>query len=160
MSRWQMSRWPYHTDLTLAALPDVPYWARRHIADVLPKWGAGSLVKSAQLVATELLTNALKHSGTQMELPEAVATAGRALPAQPVLPRKGDGVTVGLRLSYGVGRLLIEVRDRSEAPPAATLPDFVSEGGRGLFVVSAFCEQWGWCLVAGGGKVVWGELWE
>ncbi|MFI0406009.1 ATP-binding protein [Actinomadura sp. 3N508] len=153
-----MTDWPYHTDLPLAAMADAPYWARRHIEDILPKWGAGSLVMNAQLVATELVTNGVKHSGGSMELPNVVTTGGRAVPAKSVFPKKGEGVSVRLSLSYGEGRLLIEVWDKSETPPAEQLPDFVSESGRGLFVVSAFCEKWGWYLAEGGGKVVWAEV--
>ncbi|WP_157431745.1 ATP-binding protein [Actinomadura hibisca] len=153
-----MSDWTYHSNLPLAAIADAPYWARRHIEDIFPKWGAASLVMNAQLVATELVTNGVRHSGGSMELPEVAITGGRAMPTKSVLPKKGEGAIIRLSLSYEEGRLLIEVWDKSDTPPAAQLPDFVSERGRGLFVVSAFCEKWGWHPSQGGGKVVWAEL--
>jgi len=126
----------------------------------LPKWGADSLITNANLVATEIVTNAVRYSGGTMGLSSAVTIDGRALPAKSVLPKKGEGTTIRLSLSYGRGRLLIEVWDKSETPPTEKIPDFVSESGRGLFVVSAFCDKRGWYFSDGGGKVVWAELHE
>ena len=39
------------------------------------------------------------------------------------------------------------------------VPDFDTEGGRGLFLVDALSERWNWYDArAWGGKVVWAEV--
>jgi hypothetical protein len=37
-------------------------------------------------------------------------------------------------------------------------PDLDSETGRGLFLVSAMAERWGWCPLGSGRKMVWCQL--
>lgn len=118
---------------------------------------------NAQLVVTEFVTNAVKHTG----ILDVTAQQEYTSRPQSVSYRQLAGVaTVRLRLSFGGGRLLIEVQDESDEPPVERVPDFVSEDGRGLFLVSAYCEQWGWYptfeLATEGsarkqrrGKVVW-----
>jgi anti-sigma regulatory factor (Ser/Thr protein kinase) len=44
-------------------MPTASYWARRHVMDLLGRWslaGVGSLTDDAQLVVSELVTNAVK----------------------------------------------------------------------------------------------------
>lgn len=150
-----MSSWPHQSSLPLAAMPNAPYWARQHTKDMLVKWGAGVLLTNAQLVVTELVTNAVRVSGTlEVTAQQHYAEEPRSVSYDEL----GDVGTVQLRLSYGLRRLLVEVWDKSEEPPARQLPDFESEGGRGLFLVSAFCERWGWYPSEQGGKVVWAEV--
>lgn len=50
--------------ITLAALPNAAYWARRHVETVLGDWGANTEVASAKLIVTEFMANALKAGGT------------------------------------------------------------------------------------------------
>lgn len=150
-----MNGWPQQSTMTLAALPNAPYWARRHTEDVLMKWGVAGVAMHAELVVTELVTNAARHTGTL----DAMEAKKYAVRPQGVAYRQlVDVGTIQLRLSYGPGRLLVEVWDKSAETPVERLPDFVSENGRGLFVVGAFCERWGWYPTEGGGKVVWGEM--
>jgi anti-sigma regulatory factor (Ser/Thr protein kinase) len=150
-----MNDWPHHSTLELAALPDAPYWARRHTEDVLAKWDAEDLLTNAKLVMNELVTNAVRHTSTLDD------EAMRLYAERPLSLSYSDlaGVgTVRLSLSHGSGRLLVEVWDKSPEAPSEQLPDFGSESGRGLFIVSAYCEGWGWYPAKGGGKVVWAEL--
>ncbi|MFI0451794.1 ATP-binding protein [Actinomadura sp. 6N118] len=150
-----MDTWPHQSTLPLAALPNASYWARRHTEDVLAKWSLEPLVTNAKLVITEFVTNAVKQTGTL----DVTAQQEYASHPQSVSYQQLAYVaTVRLRLSFGGGKLLIEVWDESEEPPVERLPDFVSEDGRGLYLVSAFCEQWGWYPAESGGKVVWAEL--
>ena len=55
------------------------------------------------------------------------------------------------------GWVLIEVWDSSPHPPAPKTADPDEETGRGLMLVEALCEQWGWDepSSASRGKVVW-----
>ncbi|QXJ20183.1 ATP-binding protein [Actinomadura graeca] len=165
-----MNTWPEQSTLTLAAVPDAAYWARRHLQDVLLKWHLEALLADAALVTTELVTNALKISGG-LDLAARVggveSSAGGSVEDDPALDGRCQPVlltrveklqVVRLRLSAAPGRLLIEVWDRNEEPPEEQVPDFVSESGRGLFVVGAFSEAWGWYPTPAAGKVVWAEL--
>jgi anti-sigma regulatory factor (Ser/Thr protein kinase) len=136
------SPWPRCSVLELGALPTAVPCARLHARQVLWEWRLGGLREVAELVVSELVTNAVQ------------ATAGRQLPAP-----------VRLRLSSDGSRALVEVWDADSRPPqpraveADGVPDLVAERGRGLLLVAALSTRWGWyperrC----GGKVVWAEL--
>jgi len=104
------------------------------------KWGLADLAATAELLVSELVTNAVK------------AMAGR-----------DDQPRVYLRLSGDNARVLIEVWDADPRPPedprADGLPDLDAEGGRGLFLVAALSARWNWQLTQQpAGKVVWCEL--
>jgi anti-sigma regulatory factor (Ser/Thr protein kinase) len=92
-----------------------------------------SFADNASLVVSELVTNAIKaswlvHSGT---------------------------VTVWF---WADGReLLIEVWDGSSEPPTP-VAEPTDEGGRGLGIVAALCESWGYYPDSRRGKVVWALL--
>jgi signal transduction histidine kinase len=67
--------------------------------------------------------------------------------------------TIQVRLAViGGTSLVIEVRDRNPEPPVLNDADGDSEGGRGLMIVDALCERWGYYHPAHGGKAVWAEL--
>jgi anti-sigma regulatory factor (Ser/Thr protein kinase) len=128
--------------LELGALPTAVPCARLHARQVLWEWRLGELREVAELVVSELVTNAVQ------------ATAGRQLLAP-----------VRLRLSSVGSRALVEVWDADSRPPRprATevdgVPNLVAESGRGLLLVATLSTRWGWyperqC----GGKVVWSEL--
>jgi len=118
-------------------------------------WGLGFLMMHVQVVVTELVTNAVRFTGRL----DATAQEEYAIRPQGVSYQEVSAVgTVHLHLNYGPGRLLVEVWDESKEAPLPQIPDFVSERGRGLYLVSAFCEQWGWYPSEGGGKVVWAEM--
>jgi hypothetical protein len=55
---WIVS-WPRSSFLELGAYETAPGSARGHIRNVLPEWALGPHVESAELVATELLTNSI-----------------------------------------------------------------------------------------------------
>lgn len=166
--------WVLRSYVTLAATASAPFWARRHTADVLSGWSLGGLHDTAELVVTELVTNAVKASGVELdershegtEVPFLAAPVPRA-PDGRLQSGPGHGATGGLeqfeprRRSYAELRetpmvrlrlsadrarrgLLIEVWDRNPEPPVMQEPNSVSEGGRGLLLVGALCERWGW----------------
>jgi anti-sigma regulatory factor (Ser/Thr protein kinase) len=136
--------WPLSTSLPLGALPGATPCARLHARAVLAEWGLDDLVEAAELIVSELVTNAVRAS---------TGPDGR--------PRyDGAGMpVVVLRMASDRIRLLIEVWDSIPGAPAAGHPGPEDEGGRGLMLVQAMCARWNWQTVAGWpGKVVWAEL--
>lgn len=134
--------WPLCNVLQLAALPSAVPCARLHARHLLREWGLDRLAATAELLTSELVTNAVQ------------AMAGQE-----------EQSAVGLRLSADHVRVLIEVWDADPRPLAprypgkdeAPAPD--AEGGRGLFLVSALSARWNWYLTQQPeGKVVWCEL--
>lgn len=133
--------WPLRTHLEFGVLPGAVPCARLHTKLVLWEWGLGSLSEVAELLTSELMTNAVQ------------ATVARRIP-----------VPVRLRLSSDTIHLLIEVWDADPRPPTPKALDAdgippLDEGGRGLFLVATLSKQWGWYPVREqGGKVVWAEV--
>ncbi|MHA5054687.1 ATP-binding protein [Streptomyces sp. SD15] len=97
--------------------------ARAQIRKVLADWGIpGDLSLDVALVATELVTNAVRHCQVAFALVE---------------------VSLSLRDDH----LLLEVSDPDkERVPARRSADQQDEDGRGLAVVAALAEQWGYDL--------------
>jgi serine phosphatase RsbU (regulator of sigma subunit)/anti-sigma regulatory factor (Ser/Thr protein kinase) len=102
--------------------------ARTLIRRPMKRWGLTELIPSAELLASELVTNAVRYAQGQ----------------------------IGLRLVLE-GGLVIEVLDDSAALPRLRHPDDDDERGRGLQVVSQVASRWG-ARRAISGKVVWCEL--
>ncbi len=85
------------------------------------------------LIAVELVTNAVRHSGS-------------------------DG-PVGLDLTAVPGAVRLEVRDRGPGfDPDPGTPTLQQVGGRGFFLVEQLADRWGHARDAGG-FLVWAELW-
>jgi len=128
--------WPLHSHLELAALPGAVPCARHHARRVLAGWGLGALGEPAELVVSELVTNAI-----------------RACPAA------GARRQVRLRLASDRARVLIEVQDGSPQPPVPADATAEDESGHGLCLVEALSAAWDWYPdQASGGKVVWALL--
>lgn len=101
---------------SIAAADQVwPQRVRRIIRARLRYWGRPDLTDSAELLATELVTNALKHGC-------------------------GD---VGVRMYSTADRLWIEVRDGSHVSPVPRNVTSDDEDGRGLLLVNALADHWG-----------------
>jgi histidine kinase-like protein len=91
---------------------------------VLAEWDLKPLAETAELLVSELVTNAVR------------ASAG--------LPARHLGLpTVQLWLSADHERVLIEVWDADERMPVCEQPDPSAEHGRGLFLVETLSENWG-----------------
>ena len=54
--------WPLSTCLPLGALPGATPCARLHARAVLAEWGLGELAEAAELIVSELVTNAVRAS--------------------------------------------------------------------------------------------------
>ena len=112
--------------------PDGLRTARRDLRHRLREWALDHLTDRATLLATELITNALRHTSGRVQL-----TA---------LPLHRDGRT-----------LRLEVTDTSSTPPRRMPSDENATGGRGLLLVEELADTWG-VTPRGTGKSVWVEI--
>jgi len=136
--------WPLSTYLALGALPGATPCARLHARAVVAEWGLDDLAEAAELIVSELITNAVRAS---------TGPGGRPLWDGAVMP------VVVLRMGSDGIRLVIEVWDAIPGAPAAAHPGPDDESGRGLMLVAAECDRWSWQTVPGWpGKVVWAQL--
>ena len=120
-------------EVTLSVHPTSARAARRFVRSVL----GGSpdpVVDTAELVVSELVTNAVRHA-----VPDG--TAG----------------TVGLRIGVDERLLRVEVSDDDPVMPEVRHPSVGVPSGRGMLIVERLAERWG-CFRTGVGKVVWLEL--
>lgn len=106
--------------------------ARRFVDRVLQGWQLGDLVDDAQQVGSELVTNAMLHTDSEVEL---------------LVRSLEDGVRIEVRDASP--RMPLPHGDGDRGAEAMT--------GRGLQLVEAIAARWG-AERSGGGKVVWAEL--
>ncbi|HZR52626.1 MAG TPA: ATP-binding protein [Streptosporangiaceae bacterium] len=102
----------------------------------LQRWGAPELRDDVAVVVSELLTNALRHALTDASLPM------RAAPVRLGLLQPGQSV-------------ICAVADPSQRVPQPRDPGILTESGRGLHVIDALAEAWGFTPPSHAGKVVW-----
>ena len=135
--------WPHQSFLELGALPTAAPCARLHAMLVLWEWDLGGLVRTAALVVSELVSNAVQASAGLT----GSRFAGQWAPGTP---------PVRLWLSADDQRLVIQVWDGSDRPPVPqpVVPEAAS--GRGLLLVGSLSSEWG-CYTPErcSGKVVW-----
>ncbi|MFE2874337.1 SpoIIE family protein phosphatase [Streptomyces roseus] len=110
--------------------PDGPAMARHLIRAAVAAWGARDRADEIELVADELMTNALVHTD--------------------------GGGHLNVRLT-AEGRIRIEVEDTSSALPRRREAGDWAVSGRGLLLVDRLAENWG-VEPRGGGKSVWCEF--
>jgi hypothetical protein len=130
-----LEHWPLRDVLILGAIESAVPSARAHLQRLVSGWGQAELGPDAGVVVSELVTNSVAAS--------AVLRRGSA----PVLVWLGSDSHC----------LLLAVADASPRPPVRLNLRADAEGGRGLAVVEALSNRWGWHLtrVAGLRKVVW-----
>ncbi|MCX2926356.1 ATP-binding protein [Streptomyces sp. NEAU-W12] len=107
--------------------------SRRTLRLILTMHGLIRLVDTAELLATELVSNAVRHT-------------------------KGPAA---LRVSWSVGVLRIGAWDTDPEPPGEPASFAGAEAGRGIALVRACADLWGWKPLAGDGnrgKYVWCDL--
>jgi len=127
--------------LELGALPTAVPCARLHARHLLWEGGLNGVAADAELLVSELVTNAVKATADQQQ------------------------AAIRLQLSSDGASILVEVWDADPEPPAPKdltedgRPDLQEEGGRGLFLVAALSSRWDWYRTREPpGKVVWCEL--
>ncbi|MFE0464828.1 ATP-binding protein [Kitasatospora sp. NPDC058965] len=148
-------------DVATCTLPpryDAVRTARDFARTSLHRWGLDDLFDDVALVASELVTNALRHAigePTSADLPGGVGRPGFPIQAGP--GQSADGrLPIRISLVHRAPQLVCAVSDPSSAGPVTREADFVAESGRGLHLVDSFSNSWGWHpLASGTGKVVW-----
>jgi anti-sigma regulatory factor (Ser/Thr protein kinase) len=138
--------WPLISDLgPLGALPTAAALARGFAAAVLGGWGLTDWIDVTELVVSELATNVIR--------------ASTAKDGQPRYDEDGKLPLLWVRLLSDRLRLVVEVWDNLPerlGAPAIRHPAMDEESGRGLEMVEALSEDWGWESVPGWrGKRVW-----
>lgn len=135
---------PLHSRLNLPLSPLAVPEGRARVAKELEGWGvAEGVIDDARLIVSELLTNAVRHADE---------------------PHLGpDGVPMELQCAvflWLTGRgLVVAVWDDSKHEPTPRRAGAAAENGRGLLLVEALSEQWGFHLLKPGpGKLVYARL--
>ncbi|NLU75314.1 SpoIIE family protein phosphatase [Streptomyces sp. HNM0575] len=102
--------------------------ARTLVTRQLTAWGLDELVFTVEIVASELVTNAIRYGGSP----------------------------IGLRLLHDKV-LVCEVTDSSDTQPRMRRARSLDEGGRGLFIAAQLTQRWG-SRSGRYGKTIWVEL--
>nr|WP_229854365.1 SpoIIE family protein phosphatase/ATP-binding protein [Streptomyces filipinensis] len=125
----QIAEWDVPRD-PAAVAPVRSACARR-----LTEWGLEQAAFTAELILSELITNAIRYGSEPIavRLLRTVPTSGPA-----------------------AGTLIFEVSDGSSTSPRLRRARVTDEGGRGLFLVARFAERWG-TRYTSTGKVIWAE---
>jgi anti-sigma regulatory factor (Ser/Thr protein kinase) len=108
--------------LVAFTLPGTPYsvrMARFYVRAALNYHNLGDYAENAEVVASELVTNAIAHAGAR---------------------------AVGLELTYleDSGAIAVIVTDSCPLPPVPHDPAADTEHGRGLHLIDALSARWGW----------------
>lgn len=135
------ARWPNHSILELGALPSAVPCVRLHTTLVLREWNLTGLADAAELVASELATNAIQASTS--------APQARAQQAATGLP------VVRLHLAADRHQVLVEMGDNDPRPPTPATPDPERDGGRGLLMVEAVSDRWGCYYINPAASATW-----
>lgn len=115
--------------LHLPAEMSSPRRARQFVDEVLHRWQRDGAIDRLALIASELVTNAVRHAHTE--------------------------IFVELSAEEGIVRL--EVVDGSDRRPVFRDADPEVPGGLGLPIVEALATSWG-TRVRDDGKAVWAEV--
>ncbi|MFV2197184.1 ATP-binding protein [Nocardiopsis sp. LOL_012] len=126
--------------LTLVALPNAVAFAREFTRSSLHHGASPDVVDSAELIVSELVTNAVEAGGLTMTTP--VSAISRRHFIHVVISVQG-------------GQLLIEVWDAGNGTPTRRPVTTDAEHGRGLFLVEMLSQRWGVVPSPRGGKTVW-----
>lgn len=111
-----------------------PGAARRAVRDVLGGWGVAETdIDVAVLLTSEVVTNAVRHVRDDL---------------------RADGV-VKVRVRVMDGLLRVDVTDPEPGLPRLVAASDTDEGHRGMAIVAASADRWGWHPGPGGGKTVW-----
>ncbi|MEU1666449.1 SpoIIE family protein phosphatase [Streptomyces sparsogenes] len=108
---------------TPATVAEARRWTSRQLAD----WGLEEAIFTTELVVSELVTNAIRHASSPIQL----------------------------RLIHDTG-LICEVSDASSTAPHMRRARTFDEGGRGLLLVAQLSQRWG-TRQTSHGKVIWAE---
>ncbi|MEU0076072.1 SpoIIE family protein phosphatase [Streptomyces sp. NPDC006332] len=119
----QVATWDIPSDPALVSP------VRKQVVDQLTRWGQSDAAFTAELVVSELVTNALRYG------------------AHPVR----------LRLIHDANTLICEVSDTNHTAPHLRRAKTWDEGGRGLLLVAQLTDRWG-SRHTEEGKTIWAEI--
>ncbi|MFH7340171.1 SpoIIE family protein phosphatase [Streptomyces sp. KHY 26] len=119
----QVATWDIPADPALVAP------IRKQAVEQLDVWGLSEATFTAELVVSELVTNAIRYG------------------ARPIR----------LRLIHDAATLTCEVSDTNHTAPHLRRAKTFDEGGRGLLLVAQLTQRWGSRYTAAG-KTIWAEL--
>ncbi|UKY49292.1 SpoIIE family protein phosphatase [Streptomyces inhibens] len=118
----QLATWDIPAD------PSAVAEARKSADGQLTEWDLEDLLFSAELIVSELVTNAVRHASGP----------------------------IGLRM-IRARTLICEVSDASSTSPHLRHARTTDEGGRGLFLIAQYAQRWG-TRYTPQGKIIWAEL--
>nr|WSX76636.1 ATP-binding protein [Streptomyces sp. NBC_00899] len=121
---------PSVAEVHLASRPESASTARRLALSVIRLWGLPQYGDTVELLVSELVGNAVRHTGAR---------------------------SFGLRMQRRRGWVRVEVRDPSRALPCLLPVRELDISGRGLFLVDRLSDRWGVDLQPRG-KTSWFEL--
>jgi anti-sigma regulatory factor (Ser/Thr protein kinase) len=124
---------PPRRSLGLRPDANAPASSRKFAQETCAEWGVEKVGTLAELVASELVTNAVVHARTHVD----------------VTMRLADD-TLSLAVRDGDPRPMFR-------PAEAGIEEVTSEHGRGLLLLDAMADAWG-CHPTGDGKVVWASI--
>jgi len=124
------------SQIFLSVAPEAARAARDFTKATLAEWQLDDLATEAVLIASELVTNAIRHGGCCA----------------------GDSNPVELAWQRQASRVVCMVTDCNSEPPVLGAADQDAESGRGLQVVQALAGTWGWMLLGATSKAVWAAL--
>lgn len=116
----------------LGPYSSAPGTARASARAQLAQWGRPELADDAELVISELTTNAVRAS-------------------------EAAGSPVAVRLVLTSASVVVQVLDSAPGVPVRYEPGADAECGRGLQLVAALSSDWGWTQTQAG-KIVWAEI--
>ncbi|GGX20185.1 SpoIIE family protein phosphatase [Streptomyces lomondensis] len=119
----QVATWDIPADPALVAP------IRKQVVDQLERWGLLDATFTAELVVSELVTNAIRYGAPPIRL----------------------------RLIHDASTLICEVSDTNHTAPHLRRAKTWDEGGRGLLLVAQLTQRWGSRHTAEG-KTIWAEL--
>jgi anti-sigma regulatory factor (Ser/Thr protein kinase) len=127
---------PPRASLDLGAMLTAPGCARAWTREILQEWALPSLADNAEAIVSELVANSVNAS------------------------QRLDRAAIRLILAFEKGELVIFVRDDHPGAPQLRNPGADDESGRGLVLVEALSDRFGWYPLDGArpGKVVWAAV--
>jgi len=138
-------RYPLVSQMTpLGALTSAPGAARAHLRNTLAEWNMAAYTDVAELLTSELITNAVLASTDEQGNPVYLS---------------GQLPVVIFRMIARPAVLVLEAWDLMQTPPIMRQVDVWDESGRGLFLVHTLAQRWNWKTAPDWpGKCVWAEL--
>jgi hypothetical protein len=138
-----MQEWPLLSHVELLARPASARSARLHTTNILHGWRLAGLADTAELLVSEIITNAVRASAPAVHQQRETGQAA-------------DAQLLRFWLTSDRHSVLIQVWDSDHHRPVRKDAGPDAEGGRGLLLIETLSTQWGWYATNGpGGKIVW-----